>query len=255
MLNLETLNLLLAITEGELIEDMIVAMLAAPHLSAFFRKFPALRRALDRDLPRWKLQLKQRIQEAMVPPALAQEFYRYQQCQLESNAQFYQNLNDTLELLRQLVSPFYEQARKLVDAADLPNHPPDDSFQTLFLQRWRISLTLQATMLHHQLLEQEREQLMAELQERLTLSGALEPVLAENDTAAGRLWDMSKGQLQRGDYQRLVEYGNFLQTQPELKKLASSWDAATRRKPFSSRMRSRSRTTLWCGCPPRCRKR
>lgn len=105
MLNLETLNLLLAITEGELIEDMIVAMLAAPHLSAFFRKFPALRRALDRDLPRWKLQLKQRIHEAMVPPALAQEFYRYQQCQLESNAQFYQNLNDTLELLRQLVSP------------------------------------------------------------------------------------------------------------------------------------------------------
>lgn len=102
----------------------------------------------------------------MVPPALAQEFYRYQQCQLENNTQFYHNLNDTMELLRQLVSPFYEQARALLDAADLPNHPLDDSFQTLFLQRWRISLTLQATMLHHQLLEQEREQLMAELQER-----------------------------------------------------------------------------------------
>lgn len=220
MLSLETLDLLLAITEGEMIEEMIVGMLAAPQLSVFFKKFPAIRRALDRDLPRWKLQLKERLQEAMVPPALAQEFYRYQQCQLENNTQFYHNLNDTMELLRQLVSPFYEQARALVDAADLPNHPLDDSFQTLFLQRWRISLTLQATMLHHQLLEQEREQLMAELQERLALSGALEPLLSENDTAAGRLWDMSKGQLQRGDYQRLVEYGNFLQQQPELKKLA-----------------------------------
>ena len=209
MLSLETLDLLLAIAEGEMIEEMIVGMLAAPQLSVFFKKFPALRRALDRDLPRWKLQLKERLQEAMVPPALAQEFYRYQQCQLENNTQFYHNLNDTMELLRQLVSPFYEQARALVDAADLPNHPLDDSFQTLFLQRWRISLTLQATMLHHQLLEQEREQLMAELQERLALSGALEPLLSENDTAAGRLWDMSKGQLQRGDYQRLVEYGNF----------------------------------------------
>uniref|UniRef100_A0A182STG6 VWFA domain-containing protein n=1 Tax=Anopheles maculatus TaxID=74869 RepID=A0A182STG6_9DIPT len=154
----------------------------------------------------------------MVPPALAQEFYRYQQCQLENNAQFFHHLNDTLELLRQLISPFYKQAQELVDAADLANHP--DSFQTLFLQRWRISLTLQATMLHHQLLEQEREQLLAELQERLALSGALEPVLAENDTAAGRLWDMSKGHLQRGDYQRLVEYGRFLQQQPELQKLA-----------------------------------
>lgn len=220
MLSLETLDLLLAITEGEMIEEMIVGMLAAPQLSVFFKKFPAIRRALDRDLPRWKLQLKERLQEAMVPPALAQEFYRYQQCQLENNTQFYHNLNDTMELLRQLVSPFYEQARALLDAADLPNHPLDDSFQTLFLQRWRISLTLQATMLHHQLLEQEREQLMAELQERPALSGALEPLLSENDTAAGRLWDMSKGQLQRGDYQRLVEYGNFLQQQPELKKLA-----------------------------------
>ncbi len=161
MLSLETLDLLLAITEGEMIEEMIVGMLAAPQLSVFFKKFPAIRRALDRDLPRWKLQLKERLQEAMVPPALAQEFYRYQQCQLENNTQFYHNLNDTMELLRQLVSPFYEQARALLDAADLPNHPLDDSFQTLFLQRWRISLTLQATMLHHQLLEQEREQLMA----------------------------------------------------------------------------------------------
>ncbi|WON76909.1 ATPase RavA stimulator ViaA [Serratia sp. UGAL515B_01] len=220
MLNLETLDLLLSITENELIEEMIIGMLAAPQLMIFFNKFPAIRRALNRDLPRWRLQLKQRIHQTMVPPAFTQEFYRYQQCQLESSIQFFHNLNDTLDFLHKLSSPFYEQARKMTDAADLPNHPRDNSFQTLFLQRWRISLTLQATLLHHQLLEQEREQLMAELQERLAVSGALEPVLAENDTAAGRLWDMSKGHLQRGDYLRLVEYGDFLQQQPELQKLA-----------------------------------
>ncbi|MGL5423158.1 ATPase RavA stimulator ViaA [Serratia fonticola] len=220
MLSLETLDMLLSISEGELIEELIIGMLATPQLAVFFNKFPAIRRAINRDLPQWKLQLKDRIQQAVVPPVLAQEFYRYQQCQLESHGQFSQNLDDTLDLLRQCASPFYAQARSMVDAADLPAHRLDGSFQTLFLQRWRISLTLQATMLHHKLLEQEREQLMAELQERLALSGALEPVLAENDTAAGRLWDMSKGQLQRGDYQRLVEYGDFLQQQPELQKLA-----------------------------------
>jgi uncharacterized protein with von Willebrand factor type A (vWA) domain len=220
MLSLETLDMLLSISEGELIEELIIGLLASPQLAVFFNKFPAIRRAINRDLPQWKLQLKDRIQQAMVPPVLAQEFYRYQQCQLESHGQFSQNLNDTLDLLRHCASPFYPQARSMVDAADLPAHPLDGSFQTLFLQRWRISLTLQATMLHHKLLEQEREQLMAELQERLALSGALEPVLGENDTAAGRLWDMSKSQLQRGDYQRLVEYGDFLQQQPELQKLA-----------------------------------
>ena len=189
-----------------------------------------------------------------MPPALAQEFYRYQQCQLENNTQFYHNLNDTMELLRQLVSPFYEQARALLDAADLPNHPLDDSFQTLFLQRWRISLTLQATMLHHQLLEQEREQLMAELQERPALSGALEPLLSENDTAAGRLWDMSKGQLQRGDYQRLVEYGNFAAA-AGAESWRSSWAAAIRPRLCSNRTRSPNRSGSWCRCRPRCRKK
>lgn len=220
MLSLETLDLLLTIAEDELLEGIIIDILATPQLIAFFNKFPAIRRALNHDLPRWKLQLKERIHQAIVPPTLAQEFYRYQQCQLESPNQFFHNLNDTLELLQQLMSPFYPQAQQLVDTADLPNHPLDGSFQTLFLQRWRISLILQATLLHHQLLEQDREQLMAELQEKLALSGALAPLLAENDTAAGKLWDMSKGQLQRADYQRLIEYGNFLQQQPELQKLA-----------------------------------
>ncbi|WP_016588103.1 ATPase RavA stimulator ViaA, partial [Yersinia pestis] len=105
--------------------------------------------------------------------------------------------------------------------ADLAKNPPGgDSLQTLFLQRWRVSLILQTITIHHQLLEQEREQLLAELQRRLALSGALEPILTTNDNAAGRLWDMSQGHLQRGDYQLLLQYGDFLQQQPELIRLA-----------------------------------
>ena len=45
-------------------------------------------------------------------------------------------------------------------------------------------------------------------------------LLAENDTAAGRLWDMSAGELKRGDYQLIVRYGDFLNQQPELLQLA-----------------------------------
>ncbi|MCJ8062577.1 hypothetical protein MU458_14345, partial [Staphylococcus aureus] len=74
--------------------------------------------------------------------------------------------------------------------------------------------------LNQQLLEEEREQLLSDVQERMTLSGQLEPTLAENDNAAGRLWDMSAGQLKRGDYQLIVKYGEFLAAQPELMQLA-----------------------------------
>ncbi|EIW3893037.1 ATPase RavA stimulator ViaA [Klebsiella pneumoniae] len=75
-------------------------------------------------------------------------------------------------------------------------------------------------LMSQQLLDEERDQLLSEVQERMTLSGQLDPVLAENDTAAGRLWDMSAGELKRGDYQLIVRYGDFLNQQPELLQLA-----------------------------------
>nr|WP_181411564.1 ATPase RavA stimulator ViaA [Escherichia coli] len=44
--------------------------------------------------------------------------------------------------------------------------------------------------------------------------------LRELPLRVGRLWDMSAGQLKRGDYQLIVKYGEFLNEQPELKRLA-----------------------------------
>lgn len=206
--------MLLSISENQLIDELVIGLLAAPQLAIFFEKFPRMKRALMKDIPGWKLKLQQRIQEAKVPPALANEFTLYQRCQLQDSVTFYQQVWEVAENMEKIHSPFATQARSMLEAADLANNPPHgDSLQTLFLQRWRISLTVQTVTLHHQLLEQEREQLLAELQQRLALTGALEPILADNDTAAGRLWDMSQGQLQRGDYQLLLQYGDFLQQQ------------------------------------------
>ncbi len=140
----------------------------------------------------------------------------YQQSQLLSTPQFIVQRLQILDLLHRLNSPWAEQARQLVDA----NSTITSALHTLFLQRWRLSLIVQATTLNQQLLEEEREQLLSEVQERMTLSGQLEPILADNNTAAGRLWDMSAGQLKRGDYQLIVKYGEFLNEQPELKRLA-----------------------------------
>ncbi|CNF97219.1 ATPase RavA stimulator ViaA [Yersinia similis] len=221
MFSLATLDMLLSISEGELIEEMVVGLLAAPQLAIFFEKFPRIKRTLMKDIPGWKQNLQQRIREASVPPGLANEFSLYQQSLLEDSPQFYAHLPDIVAQLQDLHSPFAAQAKTLLQTADLAKNPQGgNSLQTLFLQRWRVSLTLQTITIHHQLLEQEREQLLAELQQRLALSGALEPILTTNDNAAGRLWDMSQGHLQRGDYQLLLQYGDFLQQQPELMRLA-----------------------------------
>lgn len=216
MLSLETLDTILAISEGELIEEMIITLLAAPQLVVFFEKLPRLKKAVTQDIPRWRELLKARIHNATVPPELAKEVVCYQESQRLSTSQLIVKLPEILALLKNIDSPFYGQAQKLVD--DHLHFTPAQ--QTLFLQRWRLSLMVQTTSLNQQLLADERDRLLEEVQTRLAMSGQLEPVLSENDNAAGKLWDMSSGTLLRSNYLLIVQYGEFLASQPELLKLA-----------------------------------
>ncbi|WNN44304.1 ATPase RavA stimulator ViaA [Winslowiella toletana] len=219
MISLETLSTLLSIGEGELIEELILVLLASPQLALFFEKFPRMKKALLRDLPRWKAEILENLKTTPVPEALAKEFALFQQYQTFSNSIFSQQLAALLAELDSLQSPFTEQANELISHSEIGNL--SQAQHTLFLQRWRLNLTLQTLTLNQQLLEQEREKLLAELQQRLAISGQLAPVLADDDeAAAGRLWDMSASKLQYGDYKLIVQYGDFLAQQPELLKLA-----------------------------------
>lgn len=178
-----------------------------------------LKTALTRDLPRRKADILQQLKSTAIPPQLAAEFQRFQQFQTLSLRDFNARLAELLVWLEQQRSTFNEKARALV--ANIDTRQLNSAQQTLFLQRWRLSLTLQTLTLNQQLLDQQRERLLAELQQRLAVSGQLAPVLADDgEGAAGRLWDLSRGALQQGDYQLIVQYGEFLASQPELLKLA-----------------------------------
>ncbi|EHC80152.1 hypothetical protein LTSESEN_5826 [Salmonella enterica subsp. enterica serovar Senftenberg str. A4-543] len=263
MLTLDTLNTMLAVSEEGMVEEMILALLASPQLVIFFEKFPRLKNAVTADLPRWREALRSRLKDARVPPELTEEVMCYQQSQLLSTPQFIVQLPQILALLHRLHSPYAAQAKQLTES----NSTFTPALHTLFLQRWRLSLVVQATTLNQQLLEEEREQLLSDVQERMTLSGQLEPTLAENDNAAGRLWDMSAGQLKRGDYQLIVKYGEFLAAQPELMQLAEQLGRSreaksvprkkTRRwKPWYRKKTRRWKPFVhWYANPLRCRSR
>ena len=57
MISLETLSALLSVGEAELIEELVLALLASPQLAIFFEKFPGLKQAMLRDVPRWKAEI------------------------------------------------------------------------------------------------------------------------------------------------------------------------------------------------------
>lgn len=218
MLSLATLDLLLSVNESQLIEEIIISLLATPQLAVFFEKHPRLKKALLKDLSEWKKDLKQKLQDALVPAQLAEEFQLYQQSLGQATELFFNQLPEIIETLKAIDSPFYAEACKL-SSGKIENK---SARQSLFIQRWRISLILQVTTLHKELLEQEKEQLLAELQQRLALSGNLEEILGENERAAGRLWDLSKGLNTASAYndKLLNQYSDFLRQQPELEKIA-----------------------------------
>lgn len=251
MLTLDTLNTMLAVSEEGMVEEMILALLASPQLVIFFEKFPRLKNAVTADLPRWREALRSRLKDAHVPPELTEEVMCYQQSQLLSTPQFIVQLPQILALLHRLHSPYAAQAKQLTES----NSTFTPALHTLFLQRWRLSLVVQATTLNQQLLEEEREQLLSDVQERMTLSGQLEPTLAENDNAAGRLWDMSAGQLKRGDYQLIVKYGEFLAAQPELMQLAEQLDVRGKPNRYRKKTRRWKPFVHWYANPQRCRSR
>ena len=219
MISLDALNTLLSVSQGDLVEDLVIALLASPQLVLFFEKFPGMKQALMRDMPRWKTEIVEHLKATPVPITLNQEFKLFQHYQTLDPPHFTAALPALLNDLIKLDSPFAAQAQRLADHSDSQQISPAQHI--LFLQRWRLSLTLQTMTLHEQLLEEQQEALLAELQRRMALSGQLAPLLAENEEAsAGRLWDMSAAPLQHHDYQKLVEYGEFLAGQPELLKLA-----------------------------------
>lgn len=226
MITLDMLNLLLSVNEEGVIEDMILTLLASPQLVIFFEKFPQLKNAITKDLSQWRGSLHRRLKQTRVAPHLAREILCYQQSQVLSRAQFTGQIPQILSLLDETHSPWAKQARQLIAG----NATLTPSLHILFLQRWRLSLVVQASSLNQQLLEQERELLLNEIQHRMTLSGQLAPVLADNDSQAGSLWDMSAGQLKRDDYQIIVKYGDFLARQPELRQLAEQLGRAREAK-------------------------
>lgn len=137
------------------------------------------------------------------PAELEREFTCYQNTQAIDNLTFQSRIPRIVDTLQTVDTPFLPQANKLIAHAEPTlGQRFSNAFHSLFLQRWKMSLSLQTVSLHHQLMEAEKETLLDELQQRLTLTGKLEDVLAENETAAGRLWDLSAGKLIKTSYKR-----------------------------------------------------
>ncbi len=107
---------MLSISETELIEELIVALLASPQLALFFEKFPRLKQAMMGELPRWRAEIAAQMKTTPVPDALAREFQLFQQMQLLSSHAFSEQLPAIMTQLKALPSPFIEEGQQTAAA-------------------------------------------------------------------------------------------------------------------------------------------
>lgn len=219
MISLDTLLNLLTLNDSINLNDFLATVLTAPQLVLLFEKSPKLKKMLQRELPQIEASLTQQLKNTPVPDNLAQEFAFYSQTLGLTYYPFTQQLQQTCQRLGALNSPFYEEAQSLLRQTE--DEPLTPAQQSLFMQRWRMNLTLQALTLNDDLLEQHKQRLIEELKKQLAMSGFLAPLLDDDEEIShGRLWDLSKSSLQTGDSERLAEYSDFLHAQPQLNELA-----------------------------------
>ncbi len=77
-MTLDMLNVMLAVSEEGMIEEMLLALLASPQLAVFFEKFPRLKNIIAADIPRWREAVRARLKEVNIPPDLDAEVQTYQ---------------------------------------------------------------------------------------------------------------------------------------------------------------------------------
>lgn len=73
-MTLDMLNVMLAVGEEGMIDEMLLALLAAPQLAVFFEKFPRLKNIIAADIPRWREAVRSRLKETNIPPSWMRRF-------------------------------------------------------------------------------------------------------------------------------------------------------------------------------------
>lgn len=140
MLNITTIDMLLSINEMELIEEIVLTLLATPQLVLFFEKYPNLKPILLKDLLAWKKNLYRQLQETLLPIKLTKEFTLFQQNLSIDTTKFFGNLPVTINKLTDIDSTFVQEANYLQERI---SHDP--AGQSLFIQRWRLNLIIEVT--------------------------------------------------------------------------------------------------------------
>ncbi|MGL6153313.1 MAG: ATPase RavA stimulator ViaA [Aeromonas sobria] len=218
MLEIGAMSALLTLAEGEMVTEVVVAMLASTQVSRVLRMGRAQGRAIKKRLKHWQNQVNNTIAHTPVPVALEQEFLLYQHAISLTLSELVTGLPALVSALEQS-SDFADVGRQL--AHQLVEHPTEGG-RRLLLDKWRTSLVTALLRLQQELAEAERQRLQQELEAQIGASEELEQVLDPENRTAGGLWNLAQGKWQPASLVLIRQYAAMLRKEPMLQDIANS---------------------------------
>ncbi|KHT64324.1 protein viaA [Photobacterium gaetbulicola] len=213
----EGLNLAMMLSESGIIDNAVQELMLHKQLIVAAESNPGIKSAMKKQIMKWRGQVQKRITNVSVEERFHQEIELYQQaCNCQAD-KFIENVDDVVKQLEGH-SAFYFKAKTLLER-DHQKHNP--MFQSYFCSQWHKYLTLALTEAQQIELEQHKEQLLADLYQRIETMQHMEAVTeAGDEKKAGRLWDMAKAKLTKTDVSTLKNMAQFLKKNSGLKEIA-----------------------------------
>ncbi|KLV07874.1 MULTISPECIES: ATPase RavA stimulator ViaA [Photobacterium] len=213
----EGLNLAMMLTESGIIDNAVNELMMRPQLIMAAESNPGIKAAMKSQIMKWRGQVHQRITKVSVEERFHQEIELYQTASKWDAEYFTEHVKDVVKKLEGH-SAFYFKAKTLLER-EYQKHNP--MFQSYFCNQWYQHLTQALTEAQLAELEQHKEQLLADLYQRIETMRHMEEVTGEGDEKkAGRLWDMAKAKLTKTDVSTLKAMAAFLKKNSGLREIA-----------------------------------
>ncbi len=166
----------------------------------------------------WKRQVTVLLADTPLPEYLRNELHLFETAKLLSPAGFRRNLDSILSKLT-VESSFYTMGRKLTQQ----NHTmPDEVFCATFFELWQQSVEHAILQVQLALIEDKRQELLAELAQKEANIDILDQVLDRDlFPSSDRLWDLASGKLSHLDAQLLQRFSKNLRKNRQFKEIAS----------------------------------
>lgn len=211
----QQLGALFNIELDELIDSALQQLAAEPALATFLQQHSGSSSQWQQQKQHWRQQWRYQLSSMPLAPALQAEVDLFIDYYPQAKPPALQPLSTALlACLQQLTSPFYHRAKAL-----LAHTSSQQSWQYLFYQRWYQSLQSQLLLVIQQWLAEQQQQQLSQLKQTIEQFEQVAQLFSAQ-SYGGRLWDLSRAQLQAGDYQQLWQYHQFLSHQPALVDLA-----------------------------------